>query len=139
MTAEEPLSTRRWPTERSRRSALVAQFGEGRADLAGWALTTADPLADAVVAELHEHGRVARDALRQGITDGLDAVADPPPAVAALLTQAEFLPDYADADLLERGSLPWFNSPMPVHAVSLSAGALVRVYQSPSIAKVLAT
>jgi hypothetical protein len=139
MTVEDAYPIAEWPAERSRRSALVAQFGEARADLAGWALTTADPLADAVVAELHEHGRAARDALHQGIAEGLDSVADSPPAVAALLKQAELLPDYADSDLLERGSLPWFNTPMPVHAVSLSAGALVRVYQSPSIAKVLAT
>jgi hypothetical protein len=139
MTAEDPFLNHGWPTRRSRRSALVAQFGEGRADLAGWALTTADPLADAVVAELHEHGRAARNALRTGIAEGLAAVDDPPPAVAALLGQAESLPDYVDAGLFDDGSLPWFNSPMPVHAVSLSAGALVRVYQSPSIAKVLAT
>jgi hypothetical protein len=141
VTIDDLPDTGEWPADRGRHSTLVAQFGEARAGLAGWALTTADPLADAVVEEIHAHahGRVVRDALRQGIADGLHTLTDAPPAVAALLTQAESIPDYVDDDLLDRASLPWFTAPTPVHAVSLSAGALVRVYQSPSIAKVLST
>jgi hypothetical protein len=127
-----------WPTERSRRSALVSQFGESRADLMGGALTTGDPLADAVVTEIHEQGRAVRVALAQGMKKGLSSLADPPPAVAGLLAQAETMPSYVDDDLLDKGSLPFFSSPPPVSAISLSAGALVRVYDSPSIAKVLA-
>lgn len=46
-----------WPAERGRESAVLLQFGEARAGLARWALVTGDPLADAVVAELHENGR----------------------------------------------------------------------------------
>jgi hypothetical protein len=128
-----------WPAQRSRRSTVAAQFGADRADLMAWALTTADPLADAVVDAIHEHGRTVRIALAKGIEDGLASLTDPPPAVAALLTQAESVPDYVDDVLLDEGPLPQYSMPNPVHAISLSAGALVRVYQSPSIATVLAT
>jgi hypothetical protein len=128
-----------WPAQRSRRSTVAAQFGADRADLMAWALTTADPLADAVVDEIHEQGRTVRVALATGIAGGLASLSDPPPAVAALLTQAESLPDYVDDALLDEGPLPQYSMPNAVHAISLSAGALVRVYQSPSIATVLAT
>ncbi|WP_329060855.1 hypothetical protein [Amycolatopsis sp. NBC_01480] len=56
-----------WPAQRSRRSTVAAQFGADRADLMAWALTTADPLADAVVDEIHEQGRTVRVALATGI------------------------------------------------------------------------
>ncbi|MFI9552812.1 oxygenase MpaB family protein [Nonomuraea endophytica] len=128
----------RWPTERSTQAAVLAQFGRARAELMGWALTTGDPLADAVVEEIHAHGRSVRAALQRGIAEGLGALTDPPPGVAALLTQSESLPDYVDDELLDRGSLPYFAAPPPAHAISLSAGALVRTYESPSIAQVLA-
>lgn len=128
-----------WPTGRGRRSAIVAQFGDARADLVGSALTTGDPLADAVVTEIHERGPEVRAALRQGVEHGLSSLNAPPPAVAALLEQAETLPDYVDDDLFDRAPLPQYSMPNAVHMISLSAGALVRVYQSPSIAKVLAT
>ncbi|MDT7593543.1 MAG: hypothetical protein QOF38_4158 [Pseudonocardiales bacterium] len=134
----EPQVSRAWPRLRGRRSSIAAQFGEDRADLLHWALTTADPLADAVVEEIHERGRGVRADLARGIADGLDSLADPSPAVAALLAQAESLPDYVDDKLLEEGPLPQYTMPNAVHAISLSAGALVRVYESPSIATVLA-
>jgi hypothetical protein len=57
----------------------------------------------------------------------------------ALLTETERLPDYADAELLDHGSAPFFTMPPAVHLISLSAGALIRVYESPSIAAVLTT
>ena len=128
-----------WPSGRSRRTAIVAQFGGDRADLAQWALTTADPLADAVAAAIHAEGAAVRAAFRKGVTDGLASLTDPHPAVAALLADTEALPDYVDDELLDHGSAPYYASPMPVHLVSLSAGALIRVYDSPSIASVLAT
>jgi hypothetical protein len=130
--------TDNWPTARGTRSSVVAQFGETRAGLVGWALTSGDPLADAVVAEIHEHGREVRTALAAGISNGLDSLSDPPPAVAALLTATETVPGYVDDELLDAGSRPFFSVPPPVHLISLGAGALVRVYESPSIATVLA-
>jgi hypothetical protein len=128
-----------WPRARGTRSSLIAQFGHERADLAGWALTTGDPLADAVVADIHGGDPRARDAVQLGIREGLDAVVDPPASVVALLSDTERLPDYADDDLLDHGSAPFHTMPPPVHLISLSAGALIRVYESPSIAAVLAT
>jgi hypothetical protein len=140
--AVEPTAPRNvepWPTARSRRTTIVAQFGGDRADLAQWALTIADPPADAVAAAIHAEGAAVRAAFRKGVTDGLASVADPHPAVAALLAATETFPDYADDELLDRGSAPFYTSPGPVHLVSLSAGALIRVYDSPSIAGVLTT
>ncbi len=128
-----------WPTERGRRSGIVLQFGETRADLLQEALTTGDPLADAVVASIHADGREVNDQLQRGIREGLASVQDPHPSVVGLLTSTETLPSYATAEVLDESSLPFFSMPAPVHMVSLSAGALVRVYESPSIATVLAT
>jgi hypothetical protein len=121
------------------RSSLIAQFGADRADLVGWALTTGDPLADAVVADMHDGHPTARRDVRLGIQDGLDSLTDPPDSVVALLTDAERLPDYAVDEVLDHGSAPFYTMPPAVHLVSLSAGALIRVYESPSIAAVLAT
>lgn len=129
----------RWPVGRSRRGAIVAQFGEDRARLAEWALTTADPLADAVAAAIHTDGATVRRDLDEGIARGLAALSDPHPTVVALLTSAEAFPAYVDDELLDHGSAPFYTTPLPVHLVSLSAGALIRVYDSPSIANVLAT
>jgi ER-bound oxygenase mpaB/B'/Rubber oxygenase, catalytic domain len=128
-----------WPAERGRESAVLLQFGEARAELARWALVAGDPLADAVVAETHENGQPARAALEQGIQGGLSSVPDAPPAVKALLTATEALPAFGGDDLLDRGSAPYYTSPVAVHMLSLSAGALIRVYESPSISRVLAT
>jgi hypothetical protein len=127
-----------WPAARNSRPGIVAQFGDGRAELAGWALSTGDPLADAVVEEIHSGGRDVRAKLHNGIEHGLANVDDPPPGVAALLEWTESAPTYADDALLDEGSLPFFSTPGPVHVISLAAGALVRTYRSPSIATVLA-
>jgi hypothetical protein len=96
-----------WPRGRGTTSSLVAQFGSDRADLFRWAL------------------------------NGLDSLSDPPDSVVALLTHTERLPDYADDELLDHGSAPFYTMPPGVHLISLRAGALVRVYESPSIAAVL--
>jgi hypothetical protein len=65
-------------------------------------------------------------------------LAEPTPGIKALLTQAETIPDYVDDDLIDNGSRPHFVPPQFVHHISLSAGALVRVYSTPAIASVLA-
>ncbi|WP_394619772.1 oxygenase MpaB family protein [Lentzea sp. JNUCC 0626] len=130
-------TTPSWPAHRSRRSTVEVQFGADRAELLRTALVTGDPLADAVVDEIHEQGRHVRVALHQGIAHGLDSLTDPPPAVAKLLAQVEATPEYVDDALLDEGSLPFFTKPAAVTAISLSAGALVRTYQSPSISTVL--
>ena len=129
-----------WPAGRAGRPTVLAQFGQARADLMQWALTTGDVLADAAVAEMHQLGMArARPMVSKGIRDGLASLDDPPPALEALLRQAETRPDYADDELLDRGSMPYYTSPLPVHIIALNVGALLRVYESPSIAKVLTT
>jgi hypothetical protein len=121
------------------RSGLIAQFGADRADLAAWALRTGDPLADAVVADMHDGHPQARRAVQLGIRNGLDSLVDPPDSVVAFLTDTERVPDYADDDLLDHGSAPFYTMSPAVHLISLGAGALIRVYESPSIAAVLTT
>lgn len=128
-----------WPTGRIAPAELAARFGTEAATLAGRALRTGDPLADAVVAETRDGGRDVRARLDLGIRHGLASLDDPPPAVAALLSSAESLPDGADPAVLDSGARPIFTSPPPVHTLSLSAGALLRTYVSPSIAVLLGT
>ncbi|MEV1290801.1 oxygenase MpaB family protein [Pseudonocardia sp. NPDC049635] len=131
--------TASWPTGRSPRAELVARFGEARADLVGRALRTGDPLADAVVDEIRARGRAVREQFDRGIRHGLASLQDPPPAVAALLSSAESLPAGITPAVVEAGARPVFTSPPPVHTLSLSAGALLRTYGSPSIAVLLDT
>ncbi|AQA04122.1 hypothetical protein BVC93_18695 [Mycobacterium sp. MS1601] len=128
-----------FPTGRGTHAGAALQFGDSRADLLQWALQTGDPLADAVAEEIHVRGRPARACLDAGIRSGLATVADPPAAIAEFLRHTETLPDFADDQLLDTGSLPFYSAPPPVHIISLSAGALIRVYESPSISEVLAT
>jgi len=58
------------PHARGTRSSPIAQFGADRGDLAGWALTTGDPLADAVVADIHDGHPQARQTVQLGIRNG---------------------------------------------------------------------
>jgi hypothetical protein len=118
---------------------VVARFGERRAALAERALRTGDPLADAVVAEIRSGGPAVRTQLDLGIRHGLAALVDPPPAVAALLTATEALPAGTDPAILDAGSAPSFTVPTIVRILALSAGALLRTYESPSIAVLLDT
>ncbi len=128
-----------WPHARSSRDGIVAQFGASRADLVGCALVTGDPLADAAVVEIHSGQPGVNAALNAGVRHGLESLTDAPPAVAALLASTQTRPASVDDELVDHGSTPFFSAPTPVHMVSLSAGALVRAYESPSIATVLAT
>jgi hypothetical protein len=131
-------STPAWPAARSSFSAVAAQFGEDRARLMAWALGAGDSLADAVVDEIHgEGGHERRTQLRDGIENGLATLKNPSPAIGALLESAETVPDWADPDLIRLGPRPWFSTPAAVHLIALSAGSLIRVYMSPTIALVL--
>lgn len=125
------------------RDAVAARFGPARADLALRARATGDPLADAVVAEIRAAGREGSRALtaqlQRGIREGLASLTDPSPAVAALLGSAESVPAGTDTAILDTGVRPMFTAPPAVHTLSLSAGALLRTYGSPSIAVLLGT
>jgi hypothetical protein len=127
-----------WPSQRGSRAGVVAQFGEQRADLLGWALSTGDPLADAVIEAIHHDGVGVRAQLNQGMTAGLDSLDSPSPSVAAFLSQTEAIPEWVDRKQLDSGPTPWFTTPLPIHLIAQSAGSLVGVYASPSIGHVLA-
>ncbi|MYW73217.1 oxygenase MpaB family protein, partial [Pseudonocardia sp. SID8383] len=86
-----------------------------------------------------EGGRALTAALQRGIRDGLASVTGPSPALAALLTSAESVPAGTDPAMLDTGIRPMFTAPPAVHTLSLSAGALLRTYGSPSIAVLLGT
>jgi mpaB/rubber oxygenase-like protein len=130
--------TRVWPTHRGSEYSIRRQFGDASADLLRHALYTGDPLADAIVAEIHGEGgaNTARQ-LRQGIAEGLQSLSRPSPAVAALLASTESMPDFVDDELLAAGSRPYFSVAPIFQQIALAVGSLVNVYSSPSIAKVL--
>jgi hypothetical protein len=85
-----------WPHARSSRDGIIAQFGASRADLVGCALVTGDPLADAVVEEIHSGQPGVEAALNAEVCHGLESLSDPPPAVAALLASTETRPASVD-------------------------------------------
>ena len=127
-----------WPHARASHAAIAAQSGADRADLLHWALTTGDPLADRRVSRMIEGERHLQQALDQGLRQGLCSLTDPDPDLAALLGDLEGAAGQIDPDLLEHGSRPFLSMPGAVHIISLSVGSLIRVYESPSIAAVLA-
>jgi hypothetical protein len=135
---DAPHRATTWPHDRSTRAAVMAQFGESQADLIGWALVTADPLADAVVSEIHSDRPGVNRSLIAGIRHGLASLQHPPDAVAALLADAERRPGFVTDELIARGSAAYYTTPGAVHLMSLAGGSLVRVYESPSISAVLA-
>jgi hypothetical protein len=102
-----------WPHARSSRDGIMAQFGASRADLVGWALVTGDPLADAVVEEIHSGEPGVNAALNEGVRHGLESLTDAPPAVAALLASAQTQPASADDELVDHGTAPFFSAPTP--------------------------
>ncbi|NIZ91528.1 oxygenase MpaB family protein [Kineococcus rubinsiae] len=100
------------------------------------ALRTGDPLGEAAAAALSADPAL-RAQVSLGLRSGLAAVADPHPAVAALLAELEAACDAVDDELLDRGSLPYFTIPFPAHIYDLGAGALIRSYAPPEPAAVL--
>lgn len=136
-------TTHPWPTGRSTRAAFEERFGSEHADFMQRAMHTGDPLADAVVAAIQENGHV-RAQLNQGVRNGLASVEDPHPAVVALLTECEAMPDFGPFlskeelhEVLRRGCLSWYVLPQVVTDIALSAGSLSQLYTSVPISTVL--
>lgn len=98
----------------------------------------ADRLADELVEEMRHGGAQARHDLHRGLARGSRDVTRPTPALAAFLHELEHPPAHLDPGVLDRGSEVWFTHPGWAHAIALSAGSLVKVYRSPSIAAALA-
>ncbi|MFC4561660.1 oxygenase MpaB family protein [Nocardiopsis mangrovi] len=113
------------------------RHGRERLALLADGLRRGDPVADAVIAEFAEHGAAARTALSTGLADGLGAVTDPPPAVAALLGEAERSIADADTGLLERGDVPSITVDPFWSRIGFALASLVHTYSAPGIARVL--
>ncbi|WP_413377227.1 hypothetical protein [Alkalihalobacillus sp. 1P02AB] len=127
-----------WPSTRPSCQSIFAQFGQDRMMLINWALNTGDPLADALVSEMHDIGmKKGHEQFRLAAKEGLRAVSDPTPALISFFTEVEEIANQTDDYLLEEACLPFFTIPRYIHTISLSAGGLLRVYSSPSIAYVL--
>ena len=90
-----------------------------------------DPLADAVVAE-----RVPRQSI-DDVLHGRRPSGPVPESLAALHNQLEAVPDWLDADRLDRGSLAYLGIGATWMQLLLGPGSLVNTYCSPGIARVL--
>ena len=132
-----PIGRRRWPSRRGNRAAFARRFGPAWTDTLQHALTRGDPSADALVAIDGARGVEVRRQLARALVDGLAALDEPDDAVVALLADAERVPTHVDAALIASGPPGWYTVPLPLHLVSMSAGALVGLYAASSIARVL--
>ena len=132
-----PITGDRWPTDRSGRDAFAHRHGSAWCERFHAALLTGDPLADAIVAIGGERAVEVRRQLAQGLVSGLASLDDPDETVVDLLRETESVPSHVDAALITSGPRAWYDVPFRLHLLSMSAGALVGVYTSPSIASVL--
>jgi hypothetical protein len=129
--------------ESTKRPERLVNFEEARekhgsrADFMVEMLQVGDPHAAAVISEINDLGKEARQQLNKGLADGLGSLDDPPPAIAAFLTELETMPEWIDVATLEAGDVTDLSIP-PLWKLLTSGGLqLVHVYASPSIAKLL--
>lgn len=102
-------------------------------------LTTGDPVADAVVAELDLYGTHARQALDTGLRQGLASLDEQPPtAVSALLKELESTPSWVDPLTLHRGNAVSQSVPPLWSRLCSITSALAHTYASPAMARLLA-
>ena len=68
-----------------------------------------DPVAERFVDEVYGTlgGEAARALLDQALTDGLDSIDDPPPALVDLFEEFETVPDWVDPELIAEGEAIW--------------------------------
>ena len=132
-----------WPTSRNTRAAFEERFGTGNADFMQMAMNTGDPLADAVVEAIRDDGEV-RGQLNDGAKSGLASLKNPHPAVVALLTQCEAVPDFHPfltpeefQTGLRNGNRAWYIFPPVVTDIGLSSGSLTQLYTSLPLSTVL--
>jgi hypothetical protein len=108
-----------------------------RVDLLLRMLRVGDPLADAVIVEFDELGRSARAALQRGLTEGRASVPDAPPAVDALLAEAESVPGWVSPELLDEGDRISLAVPPHWSRLANAGGSLTHTYSSPAMARLL--
>ncbi|MFC7329140.1 oxygenase MpaB family protein [Marinactinospora rubrisoli] len=117
--------------------AARARHGEDAVRLVADGLRAGDPVADSVIAELDALGAPAREALRLGLRNGLGTLDSAPPAVAALLREAETPSPWADAELIARGDTVGMSVSPFWNTMAFALGSLVHTYSAPGLARVL--
>lgn len=132
-----PIGISNWPTARGTQAEFKKRHGKANSDRFGKALRTGDPLADALVATEGERATLVSRQLQIGLLHGLDSLDDPDELVAALLQSTEPLRTREESALVSTGPRAWCTVPYRLHLLSMSAGALISVYSSSSIASVL--
>jgi len=135
--SDVPVALPPWPIDRGTRQAFADRFGETWARRFHAALVEGDPLADAVAALEGERRVEVGRQLSQGLSGGVASLVAPDRRVARLLREAESVPAHVDRALIASGPRAWYDVPFRLHLLSMSAGALVGLYTSPSIASVL--
>src|SRR5712692_8223142 len=75
---------------------------DGRLELLARMLRQGDPLADNAFSEMVQLGRKGQEILAAGIQNGLATLTEVPPAIEALLRDAETIPSWVDAEVLQR-------------------------------------
>lgn len=100
---------------------------------------TGDPLADAVIKELHEIAG-SSELLQSGLRNGLAAVSNPPPAIEAFLREIETTPAWVELEpeSLRSAADAYMSVPPLWTGIGLTL-ALLHIYSSPTIAAVLAS
>ncbi|UVE18400.1 DUF2236 domain-containing protein [Pseudomonas sp. LS44] len=116
--------------------AILERFGADQLELLLEMAMLGDPLADAVIAEQRGLAQANR-AAAQGIAHGLASLEQAPPALRALLEQAESVPEWVDAARIRKGAEAYLSVGLEWLTISLGPGSLAHTYSSPAIAKVL--
>ena len=106
-TRVRPFAKTRTPTPRWLRLLLGRELAPSAAEYreAGQALWDGDPLMDAWVDWMYEHGtREGRMLFEQALNHGIDSLSDPPEPLRALFAEADRRPDWLEPELLEEGA-----------------------------------
>lgn len=64
------------------------------------------------------------------LRDGVDAVVDAPPELAAFVADALTPPDWVDLDLVDRGAVAWWRAGGQLQLIALTAGSLAYGYST---------
>lgn len=101
-------------------------------------LRSADPLADQAAAEVEQLGPPAHGTVLKGLHRGLSSVRDEaPPAVQALIAEAEAVPEWLDQSLLLTKAEAYLSVPKEWFAFGLEC-AFLKTFASPRISRMLA-
>ncbi len=96
-----------------------------------------DPVAERFVDEVYGTlgGEAARALLDQALTDGLDSIDDPPPALVDLFEEFEMVPDWVDPELIAEGEAIWRR--WGTGLFSVAGGITLEMYTEAAVAKPL--